>query len=152
MENLLENNFHLSINGGKKKRRKTQKKNKTLKKRTKKIKKDFHILPDDNKTLWSSDYFGKRQVINFLSYKIKDHVDNLNPILGKFKDKISDEYKRRLKIQLKKNKSSRKQFQNKTKKKYNSKSIDKILSNMSNKKIETIYKKLLSKEKPTKKN
>lgn len=132
-------------------------KKKTLKKTNKKSRKKtpnkkFHILPDNNKTIWSNDYFGERQVIDLPSYKIKTHVDNLNPITGKFKDKISDEYKRRLIIQLKKHKPSRKRFHNKTKKKYNSKSIDKILSKMTNKKVEMIYKDLLLNEKSTKRN
>lgn len=146
----------------KKKTRKTRKKTRKIRKKTKKKtkkktrkntpSKKFHVLPDNNKTIWSNDYFGERQVIDLPSYKIKTHVDNLNPITGKFKDKISDEYKRRLIIQLKKHKPSRKRFHNKTKKKYNSKSIDKILSKMTNKKIEMVYKDLLLNEKSTKRN
>lgn len=150
------------ISGKKKTMKKTVKiGKKTVKKTVKKTMKNlrktnrnkkFHVLPDNNKTIWSNDYFGERQVIDLPSYKIKTHVDNLNPITGKFKGKISDEYKRRLIIQLKKHKPSRKRFHNKTKKKYNSKSIDKILSKMTNKKIEMIYKDLLSNEKSTKRN
>tara|TARA_B110000902_G_scaffold167270_1_gene190886 strand:- start:77 stop:1174 length:1098 start_codon:yes stop_codon:yes gene_type:complete len=135
-----------------KKTRKKKPRKKSRKKTKKTGKKKFHVLPDNNKTIWSNDYFGERQVIDLPSYKIKTHVDNLNPITGKFKDKISDEYKRRLIIQLKKHKPSRKRFHNKTKKKYNSKSIDKILSKMTNKKVEMVYKDLLSNEKSTKRN
>ena len=135
---------------GKKTVKKPRKKSR---KKTKKTgKKKFHVLPDNNKTIWSNDYFGERQVIDLPSYKIKTHVDNLNPITGKFKDKIADEYKRRLIIQLKKHNPSRKRFHNKTKKKYNSKSINKILSKMTNKKVEMIYKDLLLNEKSTKRN
>ena len=138
----------------KKTRKKTSKKTskKTRKKTMKTGKKKFHILPTDDKTMWSNDYFGKRQMVNILKKRIINRVDNSNPITGELKDKISDEYKRRLKIQLKKHKPSRKRFHNKTKKKYNSKSIDKMLSKMTDKKIETIYKDLLSNEKSTKRN
>ena len=142
---------------GKKKTMKNTRKNKSRKKPRKKSMKNtpnkkFHVLPDNNKTIWSNDYFGERQVIDLSRKKIINRVDNSNPITGKFKDKISDEYKRRLIIQLKKHKPSRKRFHNKTKKKYNSKSIDKILSKMTNKKVEMVYKDLLSNEKSTKRN
>ena len=136
----------------KKKSRKKKKKKKSIRKTMKIGKKKFHILPTGDKTMWSNDYFGKRQMVNILKKRIINRVDNSNPITGELKDKISDEYKRRLKIQLKKHKPSRKRFHNKTKKKYNSKSIDKMLSKMTDKKIETIYKDLLSNEKSTKRN
>ena len=66
---------------------------KTVKKTMKNLRKThrnkkFHVLPDNNKTIWSNDYFGERQVIDLPSYKIKTHVDNLNTITGKFKGKI----------------------------------------------------------------
>lgn len=143
--------------GGKKSMKKKTRKKKTRKKTRKKSRKNttnkkFHVLPDNNKTIWSNDYFGERQVIDLSRKKIINRVDNSNPITGKFKDKISDEYKRRLIIQLKKHKPSRKRFHNKTKKKYNSKSINKILSKMTNKKVEMVYKDLLSNEKSTKRN
>jgi len=133
---------------------KTRKKsNKTRKKLSNsKTKKQFHILPESNKTIWSSDYFGQREVIDLTSWKIKNYVDNLNPISGKFKGKIADEYGRRLKIQLKKHKPSRKKFFNKTKKKYNIKSIDNVLDNMPNKMVETTYKDILLSEKSKKQN
>jgi hypothetical protein len=135
-----------------KKTRKKKPRKKSRKKTKKTGKKKFHVLPDNNKTIWSNDYFGERQVIDLSRKKIINRVDNSNPITGKFKDKISDEYKRRLIIQLKKHKPSRKRFYNKTKKKYNSKSINKILSKMTNKKVEMVYKDLLSNEKSTKRN
>ena len=163
-----ESSHKYSGRGGRKsiKKRKTRKKTRKTRKKTRKTRKTrkkkktmkntpnkkFHVLPDNNKTIWSNDYFGERQVIDLPSYKIKTHVDNLNPITGKFKDKIADEYKRRLIIQLKKHNPSRKRFHNKTKKKYNSKSINKILSKMTNKKVEMIYKDLLLNEKSTKRN
>ena len=124
---------------------KTRKKRKTTKNET--LKKKLHIIPDTDKTKWSSDFFGERQVINFKNYISRTKVDILNPIKGKYQNSIKKEYGRRLKLQLKKNKPSRKQFQNKTRKKYNSKTIDKQISNMSNKKLESVYKSLLKYEK-----
>ena len=128
-------------------RKKSTKKKSTKKKSTKKpLKKKLHIIPDSDKTKWSSDFFGERQVINFKKYISKMKVDNLHPIKGKHQNSIKKEYVRRLKLQLKKNKPSRKKFQNKTRKKYNSKTIDKQISNMSNKKLESLYKYLLKNE------
>ena len=124
--------------GGKKKTKKRkQKKNKTLKK------KQLFIIPNKNKTVWSSDFFGERQVLDFKNYVVRSKVDNLNAITGKNSKDIRKEYERRIKIQLKKNKSSRKTFNNKTKKKYSKRSIDKQISRMSNNQIETLYKSLL---------
>ena len=124
--------------GGKKKTKKRKsKKNKTLKK------KQLFIIPDKNKTVWSSDFFGERQVLDFKNYIVRSKVDNLNTIKGKNSKDIRKEYERRIKIQLKKNKSSRKKFNNKTKKKYSKRSIDKQIGHMSNNQIETLYKSLL---------
>ena len=128
-------------------KKKSTKKKSTKKKSTRKTpKKKLHIIPDSDKTKWSSDFFGERQVINFKKYISKMKVDNLHPIKGKHQNSIKKEYARRLKLQLKKNKSSRKKFQNKTRKKYNSKTIDKQINNMSNKKLESLYKYLLKNE------
>ena len=129
-------------------RKKSTRKKSTRKKSTRNTpKKKLHIIPDSDKTKWSSDFFGERQVINFKKYISKMKVDNLHPIKGKHQNSIKKEYARRLKLQLKKNKSSRKKFQNKTRKKYNSKTIDKQINNMSNKKLESVYKYLLKDEK-----
>ena len=59
----------------------------------------------------------------------------------------SGEYKRRLLLQLKKDKSSRRLFQKKTKKKYSSKTIEKQIDKMPIKKIQQIYYTLLHKKK-----
>ena len=114
-----------------------RKKNKTLKK------KQLFIIPDKNKTVWSSDFFGERQVLDFKKYVVRSKVDNLNAIKGKNSKDMRKEYERRMKIQLKKNKSSRKKFNNKTKKKYSKRSVDKQISKMSNKQLEDLYKTIL---------
>lgn len=122
-----------------KKRKSKTKKNKTIK---------FHVLPTKSKKIiWSGDFMGERQVIDFNTFIAAKKVDNMDSINGKYKDDIKNEYKRRLKIQLKKHKPSRKRFLKKTKKKYNSKRIDKILNSLSLDKIENVYKNLLKHEK-----
>jgi len=121
-----------------KRKTKSKKKNKTLK---------FHILPKNKKTTWSGDFIGQIEVINYNLWSARKVVDNMNSVKGKDKIFIKDEYKRRLKIQLKKHKPSRKRFLNKTKKKYNNKTIDKILNKLTPKKIEKVYKDLLKNEK-----
>ena len=89
-------------------KRQTKSKNKTLK---------FHILPKNKKTIWSGDFIGQIEVINYKLWSARKVVDNMNSVNGKNKINMKDEYKRRLKIQLKKHKPSRKRFLNKTKKK-----------------------------------
>ncbi len=131
--------FFLSKGGKKTKKRKLKiKKNKTIKKK-------LHYIPTKNKTVWSSGMFGERQVINYPKYISRSRADNLNKIKGKNKHLLRDEYKRRLKVLLKKSKKSRKHFQKKTKKKYNKKNIDTMITNISDEKLLTLYKNLLKK-------
>ena len=113
------------------------------KRKKKTLKKKLHIIPDSEITQWSSDLFGERQVINFKKYIARTKVDNLNPIKGKLSTYMREEYKRRLILQLKKHKPSRKKFKNKTKKKYHYKKIHKDIKKMSNNKLENLYKTLL---------
>ncbi len=130
--------FFLSKGGKTKKRKLKIKKNKTIKKK-------LHYIPTKNKTVWSSGMFGERQVINYPKYISRSRADNLNKIKGKNKHLLRDEYKRRLKVLLKKSKKSRKHFQKKTKKKYNKKSIDTVINNISDEKLLTLYKNILKK-------
>ena len=77
--------------------------NKTKSKKNKTLK--YHVLPSKSKkTIWSGDFIGEREVTNYKDFMARKHVDNMNPIQGKFKDNIEKEYKRRLKNQLKKSK------------------------------------------------
>ena len=99
-----------------KRKNKTQKKDKTLI--------GFDNIPKTDKTIWATDQFGKRKVLDIERYIIRSHIDNGGLATDYNKDRRElaiDEFKRRLLLQLKLSPSSRKIFQRKTKKKYNSK-------------------------------
>ena len=112
----------------------------------------FDNIPITEKTVYSTDQFGKRQVIDMDKFLIRAHIDRQgeatdyksNPEKYKY---ASGEYKRRLLLQLKKDKSSRRLFQKKTKKKYSSKTIKSQIDKMPIKKIQKIYYTLLHKKK-----
>jgi len=112
----------------------------------------FDNIPITEKTVYSTDQFGKRQVIDIDKFLIRAHIDNQgeatdyksNPEKYKY---ASEEYKRRLLLQLKKDNSSRRLFQKKTKKKYSSKTIKSQIDKMPIKKIQKIYYTLLHKKK-----
>ena len=140
IDNNIKDSVFVSSKGGKKSRKK-----KSKNKKNKTIKKNLHYIPTKNKTVWSSGMFGERQVINYPKYISRSRVDNLNKIKGKNKHLLRDEYKRRLKVLLKKSKKSRNYFQKKTKKKYNKKNIDNTITNISDEKLLTLYKNLLKK-------
>ena len=132
-------------------------KNKTRKKKSKlKIKIDgFDEIPKSDVTVWATDQFGKRKVIDFDKFMIRQNVDN--KILAtdfkndkkKFKE-MSEEYKRRLLLQIKESRSSRRLFEKKTRKIYSSSKAKKIIDKMNVKKIQNIYFELLKKNKPNK--
>ena len=67
----------------------------------------------------------------------------------KFKE-MSEEYKRRLLLQIKESRSSRRLFEKKTRKIYSSSKAKKIIDKMNVKKIQNIYFELLKKNKPNK--
>ena len=140
IDNNIKDSVFVSSKGGKKSRKK-----KSKNKKNKTIKKNLHYIPTKNKTVWSSGMFGERQVINLPKYITNVRVDNLNKIKGKNKHLLRQEYKRRLKVLLKKSKKSRGHFQKKTKKKYHSKNIDKTISKISDEKLVSLYKNLLKK-------
>ena len=84
--------------------------------------------------------------------KIIERIDNLNLATDyKNNNKLfklaSDEYRRRLRVTLKKNKHIRRIFNNKTKKKYNKKNIHKILEKIPIPKVQKLYFLMLDKEK-----
>jgi len=112
----------------------------------------FDNIPITEKTIYAIDQFGKRKVIDLDKFLIRAHIDN-QVLATDYKSKsknfkyASGEYKRRLLLQLKKDKSSRRLFQKKTKKKYSSKTIEKQIDKMPIKKIQKIYYTLLHKKK-----
>lgn len=146
----------------------TTKKKKTKRKRkTRKIQKNikaiigdqkteagFDNIPITEKTLWRNDQFGKRKVIDMENFIIRNHIDNGGLATDYNKKRLktaTKEFKRRILLQLKSSPSSRRLFKQKTKKKYNSKTIHKIIDKMSISKIQKLYFFLL-KNKKTKKS
>jgi len=146
----------------------TNKKNKTRKKvKTRKLKKSIKAIIDDDvteeagfdnipiteKSLWRNDQFGKRKVIDVEKYIIINHIDNggLATDYNKQRLKIAiKEFKRRILLQLKDSLSSRRLFKQKTKKKYNSKTITKIIDKMTIVKLQKLYFFILKKKKTRK--
>lgn len=130
-----------------KRKNKTQKKEKTLI--------GFDNIPKTDKTIWATDQFGKRKVLDIERYLIRQHIDNGGLATDYIKNKNKynyaiEEFKRRLLLQLKLSSSSRKLFQRKTKKKYSSKTISQKIDKMSIKKIQKLYLSLLNKQKTKK--
>ena len=131
-----------------------KRKNKT--KKIYKTKDGFADIPKTLKTLWRTDQFGRRKVINIDKHTSRIHVDNkgLATDYPKKTDKYKQirlEYERRLKLQLKENASSRRLFKKKTRKKYNSKTIEKKINKMPINKLQNLYYFLLHKDKSGKK-
>jgi hypothetical protein len=128
----------------------TKPKKKTKKKR--KLNHGFDNIPDSQKTIWRTDQFGKRKVIDFEKFKIIQHIDNgglatdFDKKTQKFKNAIT-EIKRRLFLQIKKAPSSKKLYQRKTKKRYNLTNIKYKIDKMSPEKAEKMYFYLLKNHK-----
>tara|TARA_B100001250_G_C19729960_1_gene757985 strand:+ start:14 stop:415 length:402 start_codon:yes stop_codon:yes gene_type:complete len=131
-----------------------KRKNKT--KKIYKTKDGFADIPKTLKTLWRTDQFGRRKVINIDKHTSRIHVDNKGlatdyPKKSEKYKQIKNEYERRLLLQLKENASSRRLFKKKTRKKYNSKTIEKKINKMSANKLQNLYYFLLEKDKSRKK-
>ena len=131
-----------------------KRKNKT--KKIYKTKDGFADIPKTLKTLWRTDQFGRRKVINIDKHTSRIHVDNKGlatdyPKKSEKYKQIKKEYERRLLLQLKENASSRRLFKKKTRKKYNSKTIEKKINKMSANKLQNLYYFLLEKDKSRKK-
>ena len=131
-----------------------KRKNKT--KKIYKTKDGFADIPKTLKTLWRTDQFGRRKVINIDKHTSRIHVDNKGlatdyPKKSEKYKQIKNEYERRLLLQLKENASSRRLFKKKTRKKYNSKTIEKKINKMSINKVQNLYYFLLDKDKSRKK-
>lgn len=127
------------------------------KNKTKKIKKKEQILgfgdiPENEKSIWRVDYFGKRKVVDADTYLIRTYIDNkglatdFKKNTKKFK-LASTEFKRRLYLQIKLSPSSKRLFLRKIKKKYSLDKIKKKIDNMSIEKVEKMYFILLKNQK-----
>ena len=131
-----------------------KRKNKT--KKIYKTKDGFADIPKTLKTLWRTDQFGRRKVINIDKHTSRIHVDNKGlatdyPKKSEKYKQVKNEYERRLLLQLRENASSRRLFKKKTRKKYNSKTIEKKINKMSANKLQNLYYFLLEKDKSRKK-
>ena len=100
--------------------------------------------------------FLTKKVINIDKHTSRIHVDNKGlatdyPKKSEKYKQIKNEYERRLLLQLKENASSRRLFKKKTRKKYNSKTIEKKINKMPINKLQNLYYFLLHKDKSGKK-
>ena len=113
----------------------------------------FDNIPITKKSLWRNDQFGKRKVIDIEKFIIRTHIDDggLATDYNKKRLKLATkEFKRRILLQLKDSSLSRRLFKQKTKKKYNSKTITKIIDKMTIVKLQKLYLFLLTKKKTRK--
>ena len=145
----------------------TNKKNKTRKKvKTRNLQKNIKAIIGDHKTeagfdnipiteksLWRNDQFGKRKVVDIENFIIRNHIDNGGLATDYNKKRLktaTKEFKRRILLQLKDSSLSRRLFKQKTKKKYNSKTITKIIDKMTIVKLQKLYFFILKKKKTRK--
>ena len=131
------------------------------KNKTRKIRKDektligFDNIPKTLKTIWATDQFGKRKVIDIEKFVIRQHIDSMG-LATDYKNNTerynfaSREIKRRLLLQLKEAPSSRRLYRKKTRKKYSKRNIDKEIDRMPIKKAQKLYFELLKNDKPSK--
>jgi hypothetical protein len=113
----------------------------------------FDNIPITEKSLWRNDQFGKRKVIDVENFIIRTHIDNGGLATDYNKKRLKSaikEFKRRILLQLKDSSSSRRLFKQKTKKKYNSKTITKIIDKMTITKLQKLYLFILHKKKTKK--
>ena len=113
----------------------------------------FDNIPITKKSLWRNDQFGKRKVIDIENFIIRTHIDDggLATDYNKKRLKLATkEFKRRILLQLKDSSLSRRLFKQKTKKKYNSKTITKIIDKMTIVKLQKLYFFILKKKKTRK--
>ena len=143
----------------KKKKRRKKAKTRKLQKNIKaiigeeKTEAGFDNIPITEKSLWRNDQFGKRKVIDMENFIIRNHIDNGGLATDYNKKRLktaTKEIKRRILLQLKNSPLSRRLFKKKTKKKYNSKTINKIIDKMSVVKLQKLYIFFLKNEKTKK--
>ena len=123
--------------------------------KTRKIKKiddGFDNIPRDENSIWRTDQFGKRKVVDFETFFIRKHIDNKG-LASDFKKNsekyklATTEFKRRLYLQIKMSPSSKRLFLRKIKKKYNLQKIKQKINKMPIEKIEKTYFFLLKNQK-----
>ena len=124
-------------------------------KKTKKMVDGFRNIPKTDKTIWSTDQFGKRKVIDFDTFTVIKKIDNgiLATDFKKGTDirkSAENEYKRRLELQVKSSASAKRYFRRKTRRYRRSRNLNKTIKKMPIKKVQKIYLKLLHDQKPKK--
>lgn len=116
--------------------------------KTRKIKKKiddgFDNIPRDENSIWRTDQFGKRKVVDFETFFIRKHIDNkgLATDFKKNSEKYklaTTEFKRRLYLQIKMSPSSKRLFLRRIKKNYNLQKIKQKINKMPIEKIEKTY-------------
>jgi len=128
----------------------SKRKNKTKKKDNEIL--GFGDIPEDEKSIWRIDYFGRRKVIDADTYLIRSYIDNkglatdFKKNTKKFK-LASTEFKRRLYLQIKLSPSSKRLFLRKIKKNYSLDKIKKKVDTMPIEKIQKMYFILLKSQK-----
>ncbi len=124
--------------------------------KTRKIKKKiddgFDNIPRDENSIWRTDQFGKRKVVDFETFFIRKHIDNkgLATDFKKNSEKYklaTTEFKRRLYLQIKMSPSSKRIFLRRIKKNYNLQKIKQKINKMPIEKIEKTYFFLLKNQK-----
>ncbi len=124
--------------------------------KTRKIKKKiddgFDNIPRDENSIWRTDQFGKRKVVDFETFFIRKHIDNkgLATDFKKNSEKYklaTTEFKRRLYLQIKMSPSSKRLFLRRIKKNYNLQKIKQKINKMPIEKIEKTYFFLLKNQK-----
>tara|TARA_B000000477_G_C6083316_1_gene224189 strand:- start:141 stop:554 length:414 start_codon:yes stop_codon:yes gene_type:complete len=112
----------------------------------------FGDIPENEKSIWRIDYFGKRKVVDADTYLIRTYIDNKG-LATDFKKNTkkfnlaSTEFKRRLYLQIKLSPSSKRLFLRKIKKNYSLDKIKKKIDTMSIDKIQKMYLILLKNQK-----
>jgi hypothetical protein len=124
-------------------------------KKNKKMIDGFRDIPKTDKTIWSTDQFGKRKVIDFDTFTVIKKIDNgiLATDFKKGTDlrkSAENEYKRRLELQVKSSAASKRYFRRKTRRYRKSRNLNKTIKKMPIKKVQKIYLKLLHDQKPKK--
>jgi len=124
--------------------------------KTRKIKKKiddgFDNIPRDENSIWRTDQFGKRKVVDFETFFIRKHIDNKG-LASDFKKNsekyklATTEFKRRLYLQIKMSPSSKRLFLRRIKKNYNLQKIKQKINKMPIEKIEKTYFFLLKNQK-----
>ena len=115
---------------------KTKKNKKIRKNKSQKVTIDgFRDIPKTEKTIWSTDQFGKRKVIDYNTFTVIKFIDS-GALATEFKKgtelrkSAENEYKRRLELQVKSSANAKKKFNRMTRKYRKTKNYNKTIKKM----------------------